>query len=80
MRLQQTATATLLEVIDGGSGVPEEQIQSMTESFVRLDRSKRGSGLGLNIVKRIAQAHQGSITIENRKDHSGLCVQLKLPR
>ncbi len=56
----------LLQVIDDGPGIKEEMVgESITEAFRRLDQRYGGSGLGLSIVKRIVQLHQGRLTLEN---------------
>jgi signal transduction histidine kinase len=38
-----------------------------------------GSGIGLVLSRQIAEAHGGSLTLENRKDHSGCEARLRLP-
>lgn len=54
-------------VDDDGPGIPEGEREKIFEPFARLDESRhRGSGgygLGLSIVKRIAQWHSGSVSI-----------------
>jgi signal transduction histidine kinase len=40
---------------------------------------KAGSGIGLVLSRQIAEAHGGSITVENRKDQRGCCARLRLP-
>lgn len=58
-----------IEVIDQGIGIPERDISRITEPFYMVDksRSKRmgGAGLGLALVKRIADAHGASLAIES---------------
>ena len=48
---------SILEVMDSGNGIPEEQQAAATERFVRLSESGVGSGLGLAIVQEIVEAH-----------------------
>lgn len=61
----------VVEVLDDGPGIPQENIQEVVDPFVQLDhtRSKRpGSvGLGLSIVKEIAEAHRGRLELGNRE-------------
>jgi signal transduction histidine kinase len=53
------------------------------EPFVRLESSRNsdtgGTGLGLTLVKAIAQGHGGSVALENRQE-GGLLARLTLPR
>lgn len=59
---------TSLWVDDDGPGVPEAQREAVFDPFVRLDVSRSsstgGTGLGLALVARIADAHGGQATIE----------------
>ena len=58
-----------IEVQDQGCGVPESELERITEPFYMVDRSrskkKGGSGLGLALVKEIAAAHNARIRIES---------------
>lgn len=56
-----------LSVLDEGEGVPLAKRELVFERFWRRDRRRAdGAGLGLSIVKRIVEAHGGTITVENR--------------
>ena len=67
-------------VADNGSGISAADRMRVTERFVRLDaaRSTTGHGLGLSLVKAIAEAHGG--TLELRDCDPGLEASLILPR
>lgn len=56
-----------IDVGDDGPGIPGDQRTRVLSPFVRLDgshtRAHRGLGLGLAIVRRIVEAHGGSVTI-----------------
>ncbi len=57
----------LVRVQDEGPGVPEAVQELIFRRFWRQDRSKSGgAGLGLSIVSRVAEAHAGTIRVENR--------------
>ncbi|WP_296334669.1 HAMP domain-containing sensor histidine kinase [Reyranella sp.] len=65
-------------VLDDGPGVPEADRQSIFRRFWRRDRARADSrGLGLAIVARVAAAHGGSISVENRRD-GGAIFTLRL--
>jgi signal transduction histidine kinase len=70
-------------VDDHGPGIPEADRKRVFEPFVRLEASRSsetgGSGLGLTLVKAIAEGHGGSVLLENRSG-GGLRVRLNLPR
>ena len=69
----------VLSVSDDGRGVGGEQRQRLTERFYRAgaDRDSSGSGLGLSIAKRLAQAMDGRLSID--ADGIGVTVSLLLP-
>lgn len=55
-----------ISVIDNGDGVPPENRESIFKRFWRRStRASGGAGLGLSIVKKIVEAHHGSITVED---------------
>jgi len=74
-----------LEVItrDRGPGVAEEHLERLFDPFYRVDPARSGSGygLGLNIAKRLAEQHGGSIQAGKRTDPptGGLEVRVRLP-
>jgi signal transduction histidine kinase len=74
-------TATL-EVIDDGAGIAVEHREKVFDRFTRLDDSRdrdaAGTGLGLAIAREIAQAHQGTLTIQD--SDRGARFVLRLPR
>ncbi|WCT75726.1 HAMP domain-containing sensor histidine kinase (plasmid) [Sphingomonas naphthae] len=55
-----------ISVRDHGNGIPDADKQHIFERFWRGDRrASNGAGLGLGIVKRLVEAHGGSISFEN---------------
>jgi two-component system sensor histidine kinase QseC len=66
---------TYLSVSDNGPGIAPEEIAKVSERFYRpLGTRASGSGLGLSIVKRIAEIHDASLQIEPQPGEKGLCV------
>lgn len=55
-----------IEIADDGKGFPEDKIHAVFDKFYRLpDTVTGGTGLGLSIAKGFAEAHNGSIKVEN---------------
>lgn len=71
-----------LRVSNGGSIIPPEEAGRLFERFYRQDRSRSrntgGFGLGLSIVKAVAEAHNGSVTAIAPAE-GGLVVTVRLP-
>jgi len=67
-----------LEIGDDGPGVPSDQRRAAQKRGVRLDEKAPGSGLGLSIVKDIAEIYRGSFEMAE-SPMGGLLVILDLP-
>ena len=67
-----------LRVRNGGSPIEPSHARQLVEPFRRLDRSVDGFGLGLSIVKSVAEAHGGAVTVVARPE-GGLDVTVDLP-
>jgi signal transduction histidine kinase len=69
----------LARVGDDGPGIPAEEREKVFQRLYRLDnsRSTPGSGLGLSLVRAIADLHGASIVLEDR--HPGLAVVVSFP-
>jgi len=73
--------ATTILVCDRGAGVPEAMRERIFEPFFRLPghaEQAGGVGLGLSLVKQIAERHGGSVRCEPREG-GGTCFRLTLP-
>jgi signal transduction histidine kinase len=82
LRSRASGKNVVIEIADGGEGVPEGALAQIFERFARADaartRAKGGVGLGLAIVDAIAKAHGGRCTVKNAR--SGATFALRLPR
>jgi signal transduction histidine kinase len=67
--LRSTGGTALLHVDDDGPGVPADQRAAVFERFGRLQegrsRDSGGAGLGLAVVRRIAERHGGSVAVHD---------------
>jgi two-component system OmpR family sensor kinase len=70
----------ILRVVDTGPGIPADERQRVFDRFYRPPgTSPPGSGLGMAIVKAIADAHGASIKLDNAPSASGLAVTVSFP-
>ena len=69
VRAEDAGDIVKLTVADHGCGIPREEISRVTEPFYMVDKSRAreqgGSGLGLALCKRIAEAHGSALQIES---------------
>ena len=72
-----------ISVTDNGMGIPPDLLPKVFELFVQgertLDRSQGGLGIGLSIVKRLIEMHDGSVEIFSEGDRRGTRFELRLP-
>lgn len=83
VQIAESKAAYEIVVDDDGPGISEEDKSRVFEPFVRLESSRNadtgGTGLGLTLVRAIAQGHGGGIELQNRPE-GGLRATLRLPR
>ena len=79
---RKTDSIFRIEVTDQGSGIPEEYRQRIFEPFFRVDdarsRQQGGTGLGLALVRAVAEAHGSAIHVEENS-MGGSSFVLELP-
>ncbi|WP_144375318.1 sensor histidine kinase [Thiolapillus brandeum] len=71
----------VIKVLDDGPGVDEDELPQLFERFFRGQDAKQqaeGSGLGLSIVRRVAELHGFSVAACNPVE-GGLCVSVTIP-
>ena len=73
-----------IEVRDKGSGISPELLPHIFDLFVQgeraLDRSQGGLGIGLSIVKRLVEMHQGTVSAASEGIGLGSTFSMRLPR
>jgi len=83
VQVAQDGARVVIDILDRGPGIPEGQLASVQEAFVRLEQSRSretgGSGLGITLARAAAQLHGGGLVLANR-DGGGLSARLWLPR
>jgi signal transduction histidine kinase/DNA-binding response OmpR family regulator len=86
-RIRLAATAgegfATIAVEDNGSGIDGELLPRVFELFVQgergLDRSQGGLGIGLTLVKRLVELHQGRVEAESGGPGKGAAFRVTLP-
>jgi signal transduction histidine kinase len=68
----------LLSIEDDGPGIPETALSDVIDRGRRLDETTPGSGLGLSIVRDVAELYEGKLDLSH-STMGGLAARLKLP-
>lgn len=70
----------VIRIQDNGPGIPAAEQERVQERFVRLEssRSTPGHGLGLSLVRAIAEAHGGRLVLGDAEP--GLVAELRFPQ
>ena len=74
----QQENQVVVQMTDSGCGVPEEIRERIFEPFFTTKTAGEGSGLGLDIVKKIIEKHEGKITLESRPGRTTFSVFLPI--
>ena len=76
VRMRELPHEVVMEVRDEGRGIPSDQVTTIFERYRQVQnngsRSIQGVGLGLFIVKRLVEAHRGSIEVESSQGKGSL--------
>ncbi|HQR77368.1 MAG TPA: sensor histidine kinase [Burkholderiaceae bacterium] len=73
------ADKVVIAVRDDGPGMTQEQQARAFDRFYRGTSDSTGAGLGLALVKRVAELHGGSVQFAPGLDGRGIGVELRLP-
>lgn len=83
LRAEPSGEEALLRVEDSGPGFQPEDVQRLFMPFWRASANREagrpGSGMGLALAAKLAEAHGGNLTAANRADTSGAIFTLRLP-
>ena len=83
LELRRQNDRASIVVSDTGVGIPAELLPRVFDLFVQgdrsLDRSQGGLGIGLSVVKRLIEMHQGSVTAFSEGPGHGSVFEIQLP-
>lgn len=74
--INQTTTFLALTITDNGNGIPRKELEKIWLPYVTF--KKRGTGLGLPVVKRLVETLGGSITLTSTAGN-GVCISMTFP-
>jgi PAS domain S-box-containing protein len=81
--LERQGQQAVLTVGDDGNGIPQDMLPRVFDMFIQLDRSMErtqgGLGIGLSMVKRLVELHEGSVSIHSQGEGKGTRVVVRLP-
>ncbi|MCS7298065.1 MAG: ATP-binding protein [Bacteroidia bacterium] len=78
IQAQRVGDELQVAFIDTGPGIPPEILPRIFEPFFTTKAKGEGTGLGLDICRRIVEKHQGRITVESRPGRTQFVVHLPL--
>ena len=79
IRTSQENDCVLVEIIDNGSGIPQDLRSRIFEPFFTSKEVGKGSGLGLDISRRIiVQKHKGSLRFESQPGKTNFQVRIPI--
>ncbi|WP_299219982.1 ATP-binding protein [uncultured Aquimarina sp.] len=67
-----------VEIIDNGEGIPEEHLNSIFDPFFTTKAIGEGTGMGLEVVQRIINQHEGDIKVKSKKGETIFTVCLPI--
>jgi len=76
---RSTTGGVVVDIADDGPGIPPEQQSRVYEPFFTTKGVGEGSGLGLDIVRRIVAGHRGDITLRSQPGATVFTVTLPAP-
>jgi signal transduction histidine kinase len=76
VRTARENDGVLVEVIDDGPGIPEEVRSRIFDPFFTTKEIGEGTGLGLDIVRRIVASHCGELTFHSEPGETRFTVRL----
>jgi signal transduction histidine kinase len=81
--VERDRTDVIMRISDTGIGIPVEMLARVFELFAQadrpLDRASTGLGIGLALVRRLVEMHDGTVQIQSEGRGAGTIVTIRLP-
>jgi PAS domain S-box-containing protein len=82
--VEQEGEEVVIRVSDTGIGIERDHLAQVFELFTQIDatmdRAEGGLGIGLSLVKRLVELHDGSVSAQSGGRGCGTCFVVRLPR
>lgn len=81
VNLMADQSSAIIDVVDNGIGIPEDELEHVFTKFVRSSKTNSGAGgtgLGLALCREFVALHQGEITASNNSD-GGATIRIQVP-
>jgi CheY-like chemotaxis protein/anti-sigma regulatory factor (Ser/Thr protein kinase) len=78
--LEHSEQDAIVRVVDNGQGIPEPILDRVFDMFVQQSAGGGGLGVGLALVKRLIDLHDGSVSVRSDGEGKGSEFKLRLPR
>ena len=75
---QQEGKNILVNIVDSGSGIPDDVKDKIFDPFYTTKDIGQGTGLGLDVVRQIVQQHNGTIDVESRTGRTVFSIRLPI--
>ena len=79
IKAEKTSSSIICTIKDDGVGINPKYLHKVFDLFERIDAKIAGTGVGLALVKRIIEKHNGKIVVESDGINKGCTFQLTLP-
>jgi signal transduction histidine kinase len=76
--VSRAGSGAVIDVCDGGPGIPEDERERVFVPFFRLNGETKGSGLGMTLARQIARLHGGDAVVLPFGER-GSCIRVTLP-
>ncbi len=81
--VEELESSVIISISDNGIGMEQEEMDRIFDRFYKVDtaraRNVEGSGLGLSIVQKIVELHNGNVSVYSTKGE-GTTVRMELPK